>query len=100
MGLTDHWLAVPRWPVRAALITERADSAVVNLWYCWLSWRLSRSGRLAAATRTPWPPRRAARFVNRRSATMPRTPNPAWVEAQPPDVGPERGSAVMGGGRR
>ena len=28
------------------------------------------------------------------------TPNPASVEAQTPDVGPERGSAVMGGGRR
>ena len=27
-------------------------------------------------------------------------PNPASVEAQTPDVGPERGSAVMGGGRR
>jgi hypothetical protein len=26
--------------------------------------------------------------------------NPASVEAQAPDVGPERGSAVMGGGRR
>src|SRR5215469_11307108 len=30
----------------------------------------------------------------------PGSPNPASVEAQPPDVGPERGSAVMGGGRR
>jgi hypothetical protein len=29
-----------------------------------------------------------------------RSPNPASVEAQTPDVGPERGSAVMGGGRR
>ena len=28
------------------------------------------------------------------------SPNPASVEAQTPDVGPERGSAVMGGGRR
>src|SRR6266571_1110289 len=27
-------------------------------------------------------------------------PNPASVEAQTPDVGPERGSAVTGGGRR
>jgi hypothetical protein len=27
-------------------------------------------------------------------------PNPASVEAQTPDVGPERGAAVMGGGRR
>jgi hypothetical protein len=26
-----------------------------------------------------------------------RSPNPASVEAQAPDVGPERGSAVMGG---
>jgi len=29
-----------------------------------------------------------------------RTPNPASIEAQTPDVGPERGSAVTGGGRR
>jgi hypothetical protein len=29
-----------------------------------------------------------------------RSPNPASVEAQTPDVGPERGSAVTGGGRR
>jgi hypothetical protein len=29
-----------------------------------------------------------------------RSPSPASVEAQTPDVGPERGSAVMGGGRR
>jgi len=29
-----------------------------------------------------------------------KSPNPASVEAQAPDVGPERGSAVMGGGRR
>src|SRR5215472_8197589 len=29
-----------------------------------------------------------------------RSPNPASVEAQSPDVGPERGAAVVGGGRR
>jgi hypothetical protein len=29
-----------------------------------------------------------------------RSPNPASVEAQAPDAGPERGSAVTGGGRR
>jgi len=32
--------------------------------------------------------------------TASRSPNPASVEAQTPDVGSERGSAVMGGGRR
>jgi hypothetical protein len=31
---------------------------------------------------------------------MPRSPIPASVEVQTPDVGPERGSAVTGGGWR
>ena len=38
--------------------------------------------------------------MRRRAKGAPRSPNPASVEAQTPDAGPGRGSAVTGGGRR
>jgi len=38
--------------------------------------------------------------VPRQARERSRSTNPASVEAQTPDVGPERGSAVTGGGRR